>query len=153
MRFSDKTPPGFLRPALEPSAQERHGPVGVGPEEGHKNDPRGGTPLLQGKAERAGVVQFAEEKPPARPYCGPFTGLIRKLGTNILAGPVAIGQRYHGRKCSFERKTENGNSSYTDNLTKKLFSVQWSDICRLTVTYMIKFSSVRPSQDRAIFTS
>jgi len=26
-------PPGFLRPALEPSAQERHGPVGVGPEE------------------------------------------------------------------------------------------------------------------------
>jgi len=28
-----ETPLGVLCPALEPSAQERHGPVGVGPEE------------------------------------------------------------------------------------------------------------------------
>jgi len=28
------------------SAQEVHGHVGAGPEEGHKNDPRAGTPLL-----------------------------------------------------------------------------------------------------------
>jgi len=33
-------------PALEPSAQGRHGPVGAGPEEGHKNDQRDGTPFL-----------------------------------------------------------------------------------------------------------
>ena len=33
---SGETSPGVLRPALEPSAQERHGPVGVGPEEGDK---------------------------------------------------------------------------------------------------------------------
>jgi len=34
---SDETPPGVLCPALKLSAQERHGPVGAGPEEGHKN--------------------------------------------------------------------------------------------------------------------
>jgi len=38
---SGETPPGVLCPALEFSAQERHGP-----EEGHKNDQRDGTPLL-----------------------------------------------------------------------------------------------------------
>ena len=54
-------------PALEPSAQERHGPVGAGSEEGHKNHQRAGTPLLQGKAERVGVVQPGEEKAPGRP--------------------------------------------------------------------------------------
>jgi len=41
---SGKTPFGVLHPALEPPAQER--PVGAGPEEGHKNDQRNGTPLL-----------------------------------------------------------------------------------------------------------
>ena len=44
--FSGETPPGVLCPALEPSAQERHGPVGAGPEEGNKNDQKDGTPLL-----------------------------------------------------------------------------------------------------------
>jgi len=39
-------PPGVLCPALEPSAQEGHGPVGAGPEESHKNDQRAGTRLL-----------------------------------------------------------------------------------------------------------
>ncbi|PKU39393.1 rna-directed dna polymerase from mobile element jockey- hypothetical protein [Limosa lapponica baueri] len=41
-----ETPPELLCPALESSAQERHGPVGVGPEEGHKNNQQDGAPLL-----------------------------------------------------------------------------------------------------------
>ena len=43
---SGETQAGVLRPALEHSAQERHGAVGAGPEEGHKKDQRAGTPLL-----------------------------------------------------------------------------------------------------------
>ena len=37
------------------------------PKEGHKNDPRGGTPLVQGQAERAVTFQPGEEKTPGRP--------------------------------------------------------------------------------------
>jgi len=36
----------YCHPALEPSAQEGHEPVGAGPEESHKNDLRAATPLL-----------------------------------------------------------------------------------------------------------
>jgi len=43
---SVETSPGLLRPALEPTTQEGHGPVGAGPEESHKNDPRAGASLL-----------------------------------------------------------------------------------------------------------
>lgn len=38
--FSYDTPPGVLHPDLESSVQERHGPVEVGLEKGHKNDLR-----------------------------------------------------------------------------------------------------------------
>jgi len=36
----------YCHPALEPSLQERYGPVGAVSEEGHKNDQRHGTSLL-----------------------------------------------------------------------------------------------------------
>jgi len=35
-----ETQPGVLCLAVEPSAEERHVPLGAGPEEGHKNDLR-----------------------------------------------------------------------------------------------------------------
>jgi len=34
------TSPRVLHPDVESSVQERHRPVGVHPEEGHKNDPK-----------------------------------------------------------------------------------------------------------------
>ena len=59
---SGETPLGVLCPALELPAQEGHGAIGVGPGEGHKDDPR--APLLLGKAEGLGAVQPGEEKAP-----------------------------------------------------------------------------------------
>lgn len=43
---SHETPPGVPRPAPGSSVQERHGPVGAGPKEGHRNNPGAGTPPL-----------------------------------------------------------------------------------------------------------
>ena len=51
---------------LRRSAREGHGRCS-GSRGGHKNDPRAGTPLLWGKAERVGAVQPGEEKAAGRP--------------------------------------------------------------------------------------
>ena len=59
-----------LHPDVESSVQESHEPVRVHPEEGHKNDPRDGTPLQRRQAERAGAVQVGEERPSGRPASG-----------------------------------------------------------------------------------
>ena len=56
-----KTSPGVLCPALEPSAQEGHGTVGAGSEEGYKDDPRAGAPLLQGKTKSWGCSAWRRE--------------------------------------------------------------------------------------------
>jgi len=43
---SGGTPPGVLCLALEHPAQQGHGAVGAGPDEGHKDDLRAGTALI-----------------------------------------------------------------------------------------------------------
>jgi len=64
---SSETPLGALHPALEPLAQESHGPVGVGPEEATKII-RGLEHLCCEERLRVGAVQPAEEKALERLY-------------------------------------------------------------------------------------
>jgi len=43
--------------------------VGVGPEDGHRDDQRAGALLLQRQVEGVGLVQLGEEKTMGRPHC------------------------------------------------------------------------------------
>ena len=74
--------------------QERHGPVGMHPEEGHKNDQRDGTPLLQGQDARAGTVQPGTGKAPGRPESGLSVsrGSVRRKKRDSVTGSVVTGQ-------------------------------------------------------------
>ena len=60
---------GVLRPGVESSVQERHGPVGAHPKEEHKNGPRDGTPPYE-DGLRAAAVQPGEEKALGRAESG-----------------------------------------------------------------------------------
>jgi len=46
----------------------KHGPAGLGPEEGQEDDQGAGAPRLEGRAERVGAVQPGAEKAPGTPY-------------------------------------------------------------------------------------
>jgi len=68
--------PALVRPPENPASSSGALSTGQtwscwsGARGGPSNDPRAGTPLLEGKAGRAGAVQPGEGKAPGRPYSG-----------------------------------------------------------------------------------
>ena len=81
-----------LHPDVESSVQERHGAVAAHLEESCKSDPRDGTLLLCGEAERAGILQPEEEKAQGRLDSGLKEGDRRRKVTDSLAGSAMTGQ-------------------------------------------------------------
>jgi len=101
---SGESPPGVLRPALELSAQERHGPVGVGPEEATKMV--GGLEHLSYEERlRVGAVQPGGEKAPGRPYCSlPVPGgACKKAGEGLFTRAHSDRTRGNGLKLKESR--------------------------------------------------
>ena len=73
---------------LESSVQERHGPVGAHPEEGHKNGPRDETPHLWGQAESWGCSTWRRFPGDWRVAFQNLKGSYKKEGDSLAGTAV-----------------------------------------------------------------
>jgi len=115
---SCESPPGVLRPALEPSAQETHGPVGVGPEKATKMI-RGLEHLSCEERLREMGLFSLEKRRLQRDLIAAFQylkGPTRELERDFLQGPVVTGQGNNGFKLRQGR--------FRSGVRKKLFTVR-----------------------------
>jgi len=90
---SGETPSGVLPSALEPSAQDRHGSVGAGPEEAAKMI-RGMEHLSYEERLRDMGLFSLEKRKLWRHLIAAFQylkGACKQKRTNFLAGPLVIG--------------------------------------------------------------
>jgi len=100
------------------SVQERYGPAGVHPEEGHRSNPGDGMLLLRGQAERSGAVQPGEEKALGRPESGPAVskGDCKREGDRLFSDVCCDSARGNGVKLKAGR--------FRLDISKKLFTVR-----------------------------
>jgi len=92
--------PALLRPPRSPASSSgdlsrgQSWSRGSGARGGSSNDARAGTPLLGGKAGRAGAAQPGEEKAAGRPQssCQHLRGPTREVERGFVRGHVVIGQ-------------------------------------------------------------
>ena len=110
--------PGVLCPHVESSVQKRHGHVGAHPEEGHKNDPRGGTPRWESWGYSFWRRLWED---------------LRVAFQYLKGGYKKEGDRLFSRVCC-DRTRRNGLKSMSDFLSKHATKETWENfwaLCRI----------------------